>query len=86
MCSLFSQENFSKIYDSYYPALQAAVNQVPGVELLNSAQYFCDQDTCSMTIDGTLVYADDDHMNHYGSAFLIDRLLVDNKGLSQALR
>ena len=79
-------ENFAEKYATYYPQLEAAVNQVPGVELLNSAQYFCDQDTCSMTIDGTLVYADDDHMNHQGSAFLIDRLLVDNKGLSQALR
>ena len=81
-----SYEDFAQKYAAYYPQLEAAVNQVPGVELLNSAQYFCDQDTCSMTIDGTLVYADDDHMNHQGSAFLIDRLLVDNKGLSQALR
>ena len=79
-------KEFAQKYAAYYPQLEAAVDQVPGVELLNSAQYFCDQDTCSMTIDGTLVYADDDHMNHQGSAFLIERLLVDNKSLSEGLR
>jgi len=78
-------ENFAEKYSTYYPKLEAAVNQVPGVELLNSAQYFCDQKTCSMKINGTLVYADDDHMNHQGSAFLIERLLADNDGFKNAL-
>ena len=80
-----SAENFSEIYDSYFPALQAAVNQVPGATLLNTAKYFCSDDTCSMTIDGTLVYADDDHMNHQGSAFLTERLLADNEVVRNAL-
>ena len=80
-----SYEDFAQKYATYYPQLEAAVNQVPGVELLNSAQYFCDQETCSMKIDGTLVYADDDHMNHQGSAFLIEQLLADNIGFRNAL-
>jgi hypothetical protein len=78
-------EDFAQKYATYYPQLEAAVNQVPGVELLNSAQYFCDQEACSMKIDGTLVYADDDHVNHQGSAFLIERLLADNIGFRNSL-
>ena len=80
-----SYEDFAQKYATYYPQLEAAVNQVPGVELLNTAQYLCDLDRCSMTIDGTLVYADDDHMNHQGSAFLVEQLLVDNIGFRNAL-
>ena len=78
-------DDFSQKYSTYYPQLEAVVDQVPGVELLNAAQYFCDQDTCSMKIDGTLVYADDDHMNHQGSSFLIARLLADNEGFKNAV-
>ena len=80
------KQDFDERYADYYPQLQAAVDQVPGVELLNTEKYFCDNGNCSMTKNGILLYADDDHMNHQGSAFLIDRLSVDNKGLSQALR
>jgi hypothetical protein len=80
------RQDFDDKYGIYYPQLQAAVDQVPGVELLNTAKYFCDNEKCSMTKNGILLYADDDHVNHQGSAFLIDRLLVDYKGLSQALR
>ena len=78
-------KDFAQKYAAYYPQLEVAVNQVPGVELLNTAQYFCDLDTCSMTIDGTLVYADGNHINHRGSVYLIERLLADNAGLRNAL-
>jgi lysophospholipase L1-like esterase len=80
-----SAENFSEIYDSYYPALQAAVNQVPGATLLNTAKYFCSDDTCNMTQNGTLLYADDDHVNHQGSALIFERLFADNLELKNVI-
>ena len=78
-------ENFAQKYSVYYPQLQSAVSQVPGVEMLNTAKYFCDQQTCSMTRDDVLFYADDDHLNHQGSAYLFEQLLADNPGFQSAL-
>ena len=53
--------------------------------MLNTAKYFCSDDTCSMTQNGTLLYADDDHVNHDGSKYLFDELFTDNKDLERAL-
>jgi peptidoglycan/LPS O-acetylase OafA/YrhL len=79
------RQDFADKYAVYYPQLQAAVDQVPGVRLLNTAKYFCDDEKCSMTNNGTLFYADDDHLNHQGSAFLVEKLLADTPGLREVL-
>lgn len=78
-------DNFSSKYSTYHEQLQSAIDQVPGAEMLNTAKYFCSEQTCSMAIDDTLVYADDDHLNHQGSAYVIERLLDDNQAFRQAL-
>jgi peptidoglycan/LPS O-acetylase OafA/YrhL len=72
-----SSEHFAQEYATYYPQLQATANQVPGVRLLNTAKYFCDERNCKMTNDSALLYVDDDHLNHQGSKFVIERLLAE---------
>ncbi|MEB3983913.1 acyltransferase family protein [Mycobacterium sp. 663a-19] len=61
-------------YDS---ELRAAVEKVPGVQLLNTAEYFCDNKVCSMNKDGVLLYRDSNHLNNIGSRFLANRILTD---------
>jgi hypothetical protein len=68
---------FEEIYTSYYPELKAAVDAVPGVQLLNTAHDFCDDKVCSMNKGETLLYRDSNHLNNVGSEFLANRMLTD---------
>ena len=76
-------EVFDATYSRYYPQLEQVVSQVPGVRLLPTAKYFCDETKCDMTRDGILLYADDDHLNHQGSRFLAERLLENSPEFTQ---
>jgi peptidoglycan/LPS O-acetylase OafA/YrhL len=77
-------ENFETTYSGYYPRLEQAVSQVPGVRLLHTAKYFCDEAKCDMTRDGILLYADNDHLNHQGSRYLAELLLEDSPDFTQS--
>jgi SGNH domain (fused to AT3 domains) len=68
---------FEKLYSTYYPELKAAVDKVPGVRLLNTAHYFCDDYLCSMNKGEALLYRNDAHLNNIGSRFLVNRMLTD---------
>ncbi|MGO9112731.1 MAG: acyltransferase family protein [Thermoguttaceae bacterium] len=72
-------------YERYYPELEAAVDKVPGVRLLNTAHYFCDNDVCSMTKGKTLLFRDSNHLNNVGSSFLINQLITDSPQFRAAL-
>jgi hypothetical protein len=74
---------FDATYSRYYPQLEQAISQVPGVRLLPTAKYFCDETKCDMTRDGILLYADDDHLNHQGSRYLAERLLKNSPEFAQ---
>ena len=75
-CSI-DRKVFEENYAYYYPELKAAVDKVPGVQLLNTAHYFCDNDVCSMNKGDTLLYRNDNHLNNIGSRFLANRMLTD---------
>jgi len=77
-------ENFEARYNTYAPRLDQAVSQVPGVRLLETAKYFCDERKCDMTRDGILLYADDDHLNHQGSTYLFEQILEENPQFTQS--
>jgi len=68
---------FETEYTRYYPELRAAVDKVPGVQLLNTAEYFCGNDVCSMNKGEALLYRDSNHLNNIGSRFLAERMLTD---------
>lgn len=81
-------EPFEYFYDSYatyVSSLENTINQVPGVQLLHTANYFCDEVKCDMARDGTLMYLDQHHLNHQGSEYLAKRLLNENPEFSRAL-
>jgi peptidoglycan/LPS O-acetylase OafA/YrhL len=69
-------EQFEALYATYYPALRAAVAAVPGVQLVNTAESFCDNQTCSMNKGEALLYRDESHLNNVGSRFVADRMLT----------
>jgi peptidoglycan/LPS O-acetylase OafA/YrhL len=68
---------FEAQYATYYPELREAVDKVLGVQLLNTAAYFCNSDVCSMTKGKALLYRDSNHVNIIGSRFLANRMLAD---------
>jgi peptidoglycan/LPS O-acetylase OafA/YrhL len=68
---------FDAAHARYYPKLKAAVDKVPGVQLLNTAEYFCDNYVCSMNKGEALLYRDPNHLNNIGSRFLANRMLTD---------
>jgi peptidoglycan/LPS O-acetylase OafA/YrhL len=63
------------LYVAYYHKLQDAVRKVPGVQLLNTMSYFCDDHVCSMTKGEVILYRDQYHLNDAGSRFLVNRML-----------
>jgi peptidoglycan/LPS O-acetylase OafA/YrhL len=68
---------FEAAYAKYYPELRAAVDKVPGVQLLNTAEYFCGNYVCSMNKGADLLYRDKNHLNNIGSRVLANRMLTD---------
>jgi peptidoglycan/LPS O-acetylase OafA/YrhL len=78
-------QRFEAARATYYPALRAAVANVPGVELLATAEYFCNNHLCNMNNGEALLYRDDNHLNNNGSRFLANRMLTDYPQLRGAL-
>jgi hypothetical protein len=68
---------FQAAYATYYPELKKSVDKVPGVQLLNTARYFCDKDVCMMNNGAAVLYRDNNHLNNNGSRFLANRMLTD---------
>ncbi|OBG34588.1 hypothetical protein A5673_21345 [Mycobacterium sp. E3198] len=71
------RELFEARRATYIGALRDAVGKVPGVQLLNTAEYFCDERVCSMNRGDALLYRDTNHLNNNGSRFLAERMLAD---------
>jgi hypothetical protein len=80
------RQRFETAHAIYYPALRAAVANVPGVQLLNTAEYFCDNDLCRMNNGEALLYRDTDHLNNVGSRFLANRMIADFPGFRAAVK
>jgi hypothetical protein len=80
-----NRQLFEAAHSQYYPALRAAVSRVPGVQLLNTAEYFCDNDLCRMNKGEALLYRDGSHLNNDGSGFLAGRMLTDYPQFRAAL-
>jgi peptidoglycan/LPS O-acetylase OafA/YrhL len=78
--------SFDSAYAAYYPELRAAVDKVPGVQLLNTAQYFCNAKVCSVNRDNAILYRDRYHLNDVGSRFLVRELLADSPQFMAALK
>lgn len=76
---------FDSVYASYFRELIEAADAVRGVTLIRTARYLCDEDVCSMTLNGRLLYRDGNHLNNAGSRYVVSRLLHDAPELVEAL-
>ena len=64
------RQQFEAKREKYYPGLRAEVARVPGAQLLDTAEYFCDSRLCSMNKGEALLYRDPSQLNNAGSRFL----------------
>ena len=66
--------DFENDLNTYLPALEAASNAAPGTILVRTSGLFCTNTECSMTLDGTLSFADSNHVNTSGSSALANMI------------
>ena len=45
----------------------------PKLEVFDSTSYWCNQETCSISRDGSLLYQDQDHLNFQGGQFIAEK-------------
>lgn len=76
---------FAEPYSKFINQLRDAVRRVPGVRLINTASFFCDQHVCSMTKGNTIMFRDPYHLNDAGSRLLVSQMLADSPELRSAL-
>lgn len=60
----------------YLPALEAASKAAPGTTFVRTSDLFCNETQCSMVLDGTISFADENHVNISGADSLA--LLISN--------
>jgi len=68
---------------SYMPDLKRIVSFNENLELLNTSNYFCDLEICSMVIDKEIMYLDMNHLNVNGSIYITKKLFEDSLLLCQ---
>ncbi len=59
-----------EIEKRYLPALQKVAARHPSLRLVELRDLFCEQETCSMSRNGTLLYRDNNHLNIAGSRYV----------------
>jgi peptidoglycan/LPS O-acetylase OafA/YrhL len=74
LCSEKSLIFFDK-HSVYIKYLEKISSQYSSVNVINTAQYFCDTDECSMKQNNELVYRDLHHLNINGSKYLAKKIL-----------
>lgn len=75
-CSRDAKE-FRTAYLPNYQKLLALSRTVPGVRLLETAQYLCNEKSCSMTLGDDILYADPNHLNVLGSRYVGKRMAAE---------
>jgi hypothetical protein len=63
--------------DGFYPQLRKVADAEPGVRIVETHRYFCDDSLCRMALDGQVLYRDRNHINIEGSRYLARRLRAD---------
>jgi peptidoglycan/LPS O-acetylase OafA/YrhL len=69
----------------YAPVLDSILRAVPGLTLLRTALWLCDDHRCDMTSAGRMLYRDQDHLNVDGSVFVAQRLAAEYPELRASL-
>ena len=66
----------------YTEKLHTVIDRVPGVGLLETAKFFCTQDTCDMSHDGDDLFRDVNHLNDKGTLYLGRALVAEHPELA----
>lgn len=69
-----SKSDFDANLQAYLPAIKASVKAIPGTVFAPTSDLFCADGQCSMVLDGTLSFADGNHVNSFGSAALAEQI------------
>lgn len=68
---------FMDKYNTYHQALDAIARKYPGVKIIDTVRYFCDEIVCRMNKNDRLLYRDRHHLNLNGSRYTAKRILDD---------
>ena len=77
ICTMARSEAASQ-EEVYREALMKVVKKRPAVKLLSVGKYVCNEKSCSMTKDDSVIYRDHNHLNIIGSTMVGRRLVEDN--------
>ena len=75
-----------KRYDAYISDLRTAVSELRNGSLVGSFEHFCNQKSCSMLADRSVLFHDASHLNPDGSEYLISRIYESTPKLVAAIR
>lgn len=68
-CSI-SREDYERKVPQYRANAAEAVRGLKGVRLFDLANVLCTEDICRGSIDGRVMYRDDNHLNYFGSLYV----------------
>lgn len=71
-CGIFENEN--RMFNKLTKQLRI---EFPQLKLIKSSALFCKNGRCTMSLNGTPLYRDDDHLNEHGAKILADTFLVE---------
>lgn len=72
---------FNATYDKYFPDLQSAILGNSNAKILKIKDLFCFSRTCTMAIDGKILFRDGHHLNINGSKYVAKKILENNPEL-----
>jgi len=73
-CTMPADE-FWPTHDRYAAKLREVASSLPGIQLVDTASFFCTRDVCDMSRDGAVIFRDINHLNELGT-ILVGQLIV----------
>jgi len=81
-----SRDRMKGDHESIMRDLRTLSASAPGVEVIDTWNFLCPDDICSMTKNGQLLYRDPHHINSTGSSVLADVILERDRRVERAER
>lgn len=75
------RDHFFRQHSQYFPVFES-LQRKTDVQIIKIADYFCDQNVCTMAKDGRLLYRDNNHLNLNGSTYVAQQMLQSTPQLA----
>ncbi len=75
------RDHFYRQHSQYFPAFES-LQRKTDVQIIKIADYFCNQDVCTMAKDHLLLYRDNNHLNLNGSTYVAQQMLQSKPQLA----